>query len=73
MALASIAIRVCTSAAIPTVDIEAALGTKAGGALSEFFKEALASGVEAIASVAGERLEGERPGIQKVKQFGASG
>lgn len=79
--LASIALSVCTSVAIPTIDFEAALGTKADGALSDFVKEALTSGVEALASVAGERLEGDRPaerlhhragahrpGLQTVKQ-----
>lgn len=55
--LASIALRVFTGAAIPTTEIKSALGTKAGDALSEFVKEGLASGVEAMASVAGERLE----------------
>lgn len=81
VALASIALNVCTGLTISTADFEAALGTKAGGALSEFAEEALTSGVEAMASVALERLEdgrpaerlhhagAHRPGIQKVKQF----
>ncbi len=82
LVLASIAVRVCTSIAIPTTDFEAALGTKAGGALSEFVKEALTSGVEATASIAGEGLKGGRPaevlhhagahghGTQEVNSFG---
>lgn len=83
--LASIALRVCTSMAIPTTDFEAALGTTAGDALSEFVKEAVTSGVEATASVAGERLEGgglteglhdagaHGPGTQAVNHFWVSG
>lgn len=84
LVLASIALRVCTSIAIPTTDFEAALGTKAGGALSEFVEEALTSGVEATASVTGEGLEGggpaeglhlrgAGPGIQQVSHSSASG
>ncbi|CAM9925777.1 unnamed protein product [Scytosiphon promiscuus] len=61
LVLASIALRVCTSMAIPTTDFEAALGTQAGGALSEFVEEALTSGIEATARVAGEGLEGVGP------------
>ena len=46
---------------IPTANFEARLGTKAGGASSEFIEETLTSGVAAMVSVAGERLEGGRP------------
>lgn len=58
LALASIALKVCTGLSIPTADFEAALGTTAGGALSEYVKEALDSRVEAMSGVARERLEG---------------
>lgn len=61
VALASIALNVCTGLTIPAAYFEATLGTKAGGALSEFVEETLTSGVAAMASVAGERLEGVRP------------
>lgn len=67
LVLASIALRVFTGVAIPTTEIESAFGTKAGGAMSEFVKEGLTSGVEAMASVAGERLE-DQPVIE-VKHF----
>lgn len=56
--LVKIGCKVCTGMGIPTTDFKAALGTTAGDALSEFAKEAFTSGVEATASVAGERLEG---------------
>lgn len=61
LALASIALKVCTGLAIPTVDIKVAFGAKAGGALSDFVEEALGSGIEKMASVAGEGLEGASP------------
>lgn len=61
LALASIALKVCTGLAIPTVDIEVAFGAEAGGALSDFVEEALGSGIEKMASVAGEGLEGASP------------
>lgn len=61
LALASIALKVCTGLAIPTTDFEAALGTQAGGALSDFVKEALDSGIETLASVAEEGLGGDSP------------
>ncbi|CAN0082454.1 unnamed protein product [Ectocarpus sp. 12 AP-2014] len=60
LALASIALRVCIGLAIPEVDFEATLGTKAGGALSTFAEELLYSGVESVASFTGERLNGSR-------------
>ena len=73
LALASIALKVCTGLAIPSADFEAALGTKAGGALSDFVKEALDSGIEKMASVAGERLGGDSPAggprIQNVRAY----
>ncbi|CAM9960831.1 unnamed protein product [Ectocarpus sp. 4 AP-2014] len=73
LALASIALKVCTGLAVPTADFEAALGTKAGGALSDFVKEALDSGIEEMASVAGERLGGGSPAgepwIQNVRAY----
>lgn len=76
VALASIALKVCTGLAIPSADFQAALGTIAGNTLSELVKETLDSGVDATASVARERLEDMTPaerldhaGIQKVKQF----
>lgn len=80
-ALASIALKFCTGLTIPTANFEATLGTKAGGALSKFVEETLTSGVEAVASVAGEKLDGgmpaerlhhagaHRPGNDKVKYF----
>lgn len=80
VALASIVLKVCTGMAIPTADCEGALGTVAGGALSDFVEETLSSGVDTMATVAGERLEGgrkvehaatERPGAHKVN-IGAS-
>ncbi|CAN0471595.1 unnamed protein product, partial [Ectocarpus sp. 12 AP-2014] len=52
------ALRVCIGLAIPEVDFEATLGTKAGGALSTFAEELLYSGVESVASFTGERLNG---------------
>eukprot|EP00903_Cladosiphon_okamuranus_P009162 g8755.t1 len=61
LALASIALKVCTGLAVPTADFEAAFGTKAGGALSGFVTEALHSGIEKMTSVAGERLGGGGP------------
>eukprot|EP00903_Cladosiphon_okamuranus_P007160 g6952.t1 len=61
LALASIALKVCTGLAVPTADFEAALGTKAGGALSGFVKEALEFGIEKTTRVAGERLGGGGP------------
>lgn len=86
LALASIAVNVCTGLAIPAADIEAVFGTNAGGALSEFVNEALTSSTEAMATNAGEILEDGntaerihhagacRLGRQKVKQlFGAFG
>ncbi|CAB1119512.1 unnamed protein product [Ectocarpus sp. CCAP 1310/34] len=60
LALASIALRVCIGLAIPEVDFKATLGTKAGGALSTFAEESLHSGVESVASIAGDRLDGGR-------------
>lgn len=73
LALASIAVKVCTGLVIPTADFEAALGTKAGGALSDFVKEALDSGIEKMASVAEERLGGDSPTagsrIQNVRAY----
>ncbi|CAN0514979.1 unnamed protein product [Ectocarpus sp. 12 AP-2014] len=60
LALASIAFKVCTGLAIPEADFEAALGTKAGGALSTFVEDSLNSGGESVASIAGERLDGGR-------------
>ena len=85
LVLASIALRVCTSMAIPTTDFEAALGTTAGDALSEFVTEAVTSGVEAAANVTSERLDGggladglhdagaHGPGTQAVNHFRVSG
>eukprot|EP00903_Cladosiphon_okamuranus_P009447 g9006.t1 len=61
LALASIALKVCTGLAVPTAGFEAALGTKAGGALSGFVKKAHDSGIKKMASVAGERLGGGGP------------
>lgn len=61
LALASIALKVCTGLAIPTDAIEVAFGAKVGGALSDFVEEALGSGIEKMASVAGEGLEGASP------------
>ncbi|CAN0209118.1 unnamed protein product [Ectocarpus sp. 6 AP-2014] len=61
LALASIALKVCTGLAIPTDAIEVAFGAKAGGALSDFVEEAFCSGIEKMASVSGEGLEGARP------------
>ncbi|CAM9750789.1 unnamed protein product [Ectocarpus fasciculatus] len=60
LALASIALRVCTGLAIPEADFEATLGTKAGGALSTFVEDSLNSGLESVASIAGERLDGDK-------------
>ncbi|CAM9702113.1 unnamed protein product [Ectocarpus sp. 12 AP-2014] len=60
LALASIALRVCIGLAIPEVDFEATLGTKAGGALSTFAEELLYSGIESVESFTGERLNGGR-------------
>ncbi|CAM9524551.1 unnamed protein product [Ectocarpus sp. 12 AP-2014] len=56
--LTSIALKVCTGLAIPEADFEATLGTKAGGALSEFVQETSNMGVEAMTSVVAERLDG---------------
>lgn len=53
--------RFCTGLAIPTDAIEVAFGAKAGGALSDFVEEAFCSGIEKMASVSGEGLEGARP------------
>lgn len=75
LALASTAVKVCAGLRIPTADFEATLGRKAGGALSDFVKEALDSGIEKMASVAGERLGGDnpagkpRPRIQNVRAY----
>ncbi|CAB1099079.1 unnamed protein product [Ectocarpus sp. CCAP 1310/34] len=56
-----ITFNVCSGLALPLVNFEAALGTKAGGALSKLVEESLSSGVEAMASIAGENLDSERP------------
>ncbi|CAM9092024.1 unnamed protein product [Laminaria digitata] len=61
LVLATIAFNVCSGLALPLVNFEAALGTKAGGALSKLVEESLSSGVETMASIAGENLDSERP------------
>lgn len=70
LALASIAVRVCTGLAIPATDVEAVLGTSAGGVLSEFVEEALTSSIETTATVAGDRLEDGSP-AERIHHVGA--
>lgn len=70
LALASIALQVCTSLALPTDAFEAALGIKAGVALSTHVEGALTSRFEAMASVACERLERDRS-AERLQQAGA--
>lgn len=61
LALAWIALKVYTGLAIPELNSHATLGTKAGGASSTFVEDLLDSGGKALASVAWERMEGDRP------------
>ncbi|CAM9606195.1 unnamed protein product [Laminaria digitata] len=72
LALATIAFNVCSGLALPLVNFEAALGAEAGGAVSKLVEDSLSSGVEAMASIAGENLDSERP-ADLLRHAGAHG